>query len=325
MRPHVHVITTGGTIAGKPQPTGEVAPGLSAGELLERVPQAAAVAEVTTEAFLNVASAFIGIHEMHAIAQRVLSLAAERAPAGIVITHGTGGLEQTAHFLDVTLGLDQPVVVTGAMRNPTLPGDDGPMNLLDAIRVAASPHSAELGVLVVMNGTIHTARDVTKVHSSRTDAFQSPEFGPLGSIDEDHVFYARRPFRRIPAVMPPAITARVERIPFGAGSSELFLTTAAEAGVDGLVIEAGRLNPMQLDMVTRALARGTVVVMCNPHGSGRLHRNTYRHAGGESHLLELGVIFAGTPALKARVKLTVLLSAGVSRQRIRELFHAEWE
>jgi L-asparaginase len=211
------------------------------------------------------------------------------------------------------------------MRNPTLPSDDGPLNLLNAIQVAASPKSRDLGVLVVMNGTIHAARDATKLHSSHADAFQSPEFGPLGAIDEDHVFYARRPYRRLPGAMPEAISARVERIPFGAGASDLFLKTAVEARVDGIVLEQGRLSPRQLDLVAGALERGTTVVMCNPHGSGRLHRNTYRHRGGESHLLEMGVIFAGTPALKARVKLTVLLSAGLGRDAVRDLFHAEWD
>lgn len=324
-RPRVHVIATGGTIAGKAQPTGEVAPGLEAGELLARVPGALTVARVTVEGAFNVASAFIGFNEMLTLARRVRAVMAGPTLDGVVITHGTGGLEQTAHFLDVTLGLDRPVVVTGAMRNPTLPSDDGPLNLLNAIQVAASPKSRDLGVLVVMNGIIHAARDVAKVHSSRADAFQSPEFGPLGAADEDYVYYARRPYRRLPAVMPPAITARVERIPFGADASDLFLKTAAEASVDGIVLEHGRLTPGQLDLVTRALEQGTVVVMCNPHGWGRLHRNTYRHRGGESHLLEIGVIFAGTPALKARVKLTVLLSAGLGREQIRDLFHAEWE
>jgi L-asparaginase len=324
VRPRVHVLTTGGTIAGKPQPTGEVAPGLEGDELLARVPGAAAIAHLSVERVFTVASAFIGFGDMLTLARRILAMLGSDAADGVVVTHGTGALEQTAYFLDVTLGLESPVVVTGAMRNPTLPGDDGPVNLLDAIRVAASPASRGLGVLVVMNGTIHAARDVAKVHASRVDAFQSPEFGPLGAIDEDHVFYARRPYRRLPAVMPTAMTARVERIPFGADASDLFLRTAVEAGVDGLVLEQGRLTPAQLDLVARALDRGTTVVMCNPHGWGRLHRNTYRHRGGESHLLEMGVIFAGTPALKARVKLTVLLSAGRSREEIRDLFHAEW-
>lgn len=323
--PRVHIITTGGTIAGKPQPTGEVAPGLSAEELLDRVPGAADTARVTAETFLNVASAFVTFRDMHALAQRTQAALAGPDLAGVVITHGTGTLEQTAYFLDVTLGGDPPVVVTGAMRHPALASDDGPMNLLNALQVAACPRAAGLGVLVVMNGEIHSARDVTKVHSARLDAFQSPEFGPLGQVDEDYVFFARRPYRRLPAVMPPAITARVERIPSGADPSDLFLQAALDAGADGLVIEAGRLSPRQLDLVSAALDRGVTVVMANPYPMGRLHRHTYGHRRGESHLLDLGLVFTGTPAHKARVKLTVLLSAGLTRERIRGLFHAEWE
>lgn len=302
-----------------------MAPGLSAQELLQRIPDAGPVARVTVENFLNVASAFIGFQEMLALAHRVQQVIVEPGLAGIVITHGTGTLEQTAYFLDVTLNEDRPIVVTGAMRNPTLPSDDGPMNLLHAVQVAASPLSASLGVLVVLNSTIHAARDVTKVASGRVDAFQSSEFGPLGAIDEAHVFYARRPFRRLAAVMPTAVTARVERIPSGADPSDLFLKTAVDQRVEGIVIEASRLSPRQLDLVGSALQHGIAVVLANPYPTGRLPRNTYRHEGGESDLLRRGVIFAGTPGHKARVKLTVLLSAGLARPQIRDLFHAEWE
>ncbi len=302
-----------------------MAPGLSAEELLERIPSAASAARITVETFLNLASAFIGFREMLALARRVRKVFGDPAVAGAVITHGTGTLEQTAYFLDVVLDEDRPVIITGAMRNPTLPGDDGPLNLLNAIQVAACPRAAGLGVLVVMNGTIHCARDVTKTHSARIDAFQSLEFGPLGHVDEEYVFFARRPFRRLEAVMPSAITARVERIPSGADPSDLFLKTAVDQRVDGIVIEAGRLSPRQLDLVSEALTRGIVVVMANPYSTGRLHRSTYRHEGGESDLLRRGVIFAGTPGHKARVKLTVVLSAGLPRERIRDLFHAEWE
>jgi L-asparaginase/Glu-tRNA(Gln) amidotransferase subunit D len=125
--------------------------------------------------------------------------------------------------------------------------------------------------------------------------------------------------------MPEAITARVEHIPFGSDSSNLFLEAALQARVGGLIVEFGRLSPAQLDLVTTALDRNIVVVMANPYLTGRLHRNTYRHIGGESHLLGLGVIFAGTPAHKARIKLTALLSAKWSSSQIREAFHAEWE
>jgi L-asparaginase len=117
----------------------------------------------------------------------------------------------------------------------------------------------------------------------------------------------------------------VERIPFRADPSELLLRAVVDAGVDGLVVEASRLSAAELALLTSAMDRGTAVVVANPYPTGRLPRNTYRHEGGEAHLLSLGMIFAGTTGLKARVKLTVLLSAGVARERLRDLFHAEWQ
>jgi len=323
--PRVHLITTGGTIAGAREPSGTVAPTLTPDQLLARIPDAAAYAQVTWEAFSELPSSAIGFGDMLALAHRVTGALAEPGVAGAVITHGTATLEQTAYFLDVVLDEDRPVVLTGAMRNPTLPSDDGPLNLLNAVQVAACSRSQQLGVLVVMNGFVHCARDVAKMSSSNADAFQSAEFGPLGAVDEDYVYYARRPFRRIPGIMPQAVTARVERIPFAADASDLALRAAVEAGVDGLVVESGRLTPPQVELLTAALSRGITVVVANPYHTGRLHRNTYRHEGAEAHLLALGMIFTGTSALKARIKLTVLLSAEVSRGRIRELFHAEWQ
>jgi L-asparaginase len=325
MRPRVRVITTGGTIAGKRLPSGTVAPALGPQELLARIPDAAAYAECEVDPWLAVPSSAIGFAEMLALAQRVEAALEDPGVAGVVVTHGTGTLEQTAYFLDVTLDPVRPAVVTGAMRNPTLPGDDGPLNLLNAIQVAACDRSRGLGVLVVMNGTIHCARDVTKSHSANAAAFQSPEFGPLGAIDEDYVYYARRPFGRIPAVMPPAMTARVERIPFAADPGDLLLRAALDGGADGLVVESARLSPHHVGLLASAVDRGTAVVIANPYQMGRLHRNTYRHEGAEAHLLSLGMIFAGTTGLKARIKLAVLLSAGLDRERIRDLFHAEWQ
>lgn len=321
----IHLLATGGTIAGKRLPSGEVAPGLTAGEIVARMPSVPSGVSVTSEDFMQIASGFIGFAEMLGIAKRVREISGAGSADGVIITHGTGTLEQTAYFLDVTLAGESPVVVTGAMRNPTLPSDDGPLNLLNALHVAASPDSRGLGVLVTMNGRIHAARDVMKVHSMHVDAFQSPEFGPIGSIDEQHVFYARRPFKRLPAVMPEQVTARVEWVPYAVDSGDLLLEAALGTRVDGLVVEGGRMGGHRLDLLTELMARGVTVVLANPYPAGRLHRDTYRHKGGEAHLLELGFIYAGTPALKARIKLAVLLSAGLGRDRIRELFHMEWQ
>lgn len=323
--PRVLVVTTGGTIAGARSASGVVEPGLGPADLLARVPAVAAHARCDVDPRLAIPSSAMRFEDMLALAGRIKAALADPGLAGVVVTHGTATLEQTAYFLDVTLGEDRPVVLTGAMRNPTLPSDDGPLNLLNAIQVAASGRSRGLGVLVVMNGTIHCARDVTKTHSANAAAFQSPEFGPLGAVDENHVFYARRPFARIRAVMPGAVTARVERIPFAADSSDVLLRAALEAESDGVVVESGRLSAAQVALLTGAMDRGTTVVVANPYFTGRLHRDTYRHEGAEAHLLSLGMIFTGTSGLKARVKLVALLSAGLPREEIRALFHAEWQ
>jgi L-asparaginase len=282
-------------------------------------------ARCDVDPWLAVPSSAIRFDDMLALAARIGGALADPDLAGVVVTHGTATLEQTAYFLDVTLDTDRPVVLTGAMRNPTLPSDDGPLNLLNAIQVAACERSRGLGVLVVMNGTIHCARDVTKMSSANAAAFQSPEFGPLGAVDEGHVFFARRPFARIRAVMPPAITARVERIPFAADSSDVLLRAALDAESDGIVVDSGRLSAAQVALLTRAMEGGTTVVVANPYVTGRLHRDTYRHEGAEAHLLSLGMIFSGTSGLKARVKLTALLSAGLAPEEVRALFHAEWQ
>ncbi|HET7266154.1 MAG TPA: asparaginase [bacterium] len=322
--PRVLVVTTGGTIAGARRASGTVEPALGPADLLARIP-AAAYARCDVDPWLAIPSNAMRFTDMLGLARRVKAALSDPDLAGVVITHGTATLEQTAYFVDVTLGEDRPIVFTGAMRNPTLPSEDGALNLLNAIQVAACDRSRGLGVLVVMNGAIHCARDVTKTHSANAAAFQSPEFGPLGAVDEDYVFYARRPFSRIRAVMPPALTARVERIPSAADSSDMLLRAAVDGEADGVVVESGRLSAAQVALLTRAMGRGTTVVVANPYGAGRLHRDTYRHEGAEAHLLSLGMIFTGTSGLKARVKLTALLSAGLPREEIRALFHAEWQ
>ncbi|HEV8620050.1 MAG TPA: asparaginase [Nitrospiraceae bacterium] len=322
--PTVHLIGTGGTIAGKLGSSGEITPGLSVKQLLNRIPIVANHALVTAEDFLQVSSGDIGMPEMLALAHRIDAILADPGISGTVVTHGTTTLEQTAYLLDTVLQQESPIVLTGAMRNPTLVSDDGPINLLNSMQVAACPRSRGLGVLVVMNGYIHAARDVTKSHPSDIDAFQSAEFGPLGAIDEDYVFYARRPFVRLPKVMPKAMTARVRLIPFGASKEELLREAVIAGDLDGLVVEATMLNPEQLDLVSAAMARGIFVVMANPFPAGRLPRGTYRRKGSETHLLDLGVAFAGTSGLKAKIKLAVTLSAGMPPEEIREAFQAEW-
>ncbi|MBM3449493.1 MAG: asparaginase [Armatimonadetes bacterium] len=322
--PLVHVLTTGGTIAGKLQASGEVAPGLTAEDLLERIPPVRNHARLRIENVFNVASAFIGPEEMLQLARRARDVLAEPDVAGVVVTHGTGTLIQSAYFLDVTVGSPKPIVFTGAMRNPMMLSDDGPGNLFHAILTAASPASRDLGVLVTMSNHIHSAQTVVKTQTSTPGAFVSREFGPLGTIQEERVYYANRPYSRLRTVMPERITARVERASPDAGSKGFQIRALLAAGLDGIVVEAQRFGDDDLKMLTDAMARGVRVVIASPYGAGRPHLGTYRHKGGEAHLVELGMIYSGSTGQKARIKLLVALSAGLSFDEIRDWFHAEW-
>src|SRR5512145_2306051 len=191
-RPVVHVIATGGSISGLgPHRLDytlypELGRRLSVEEMLARVPEASQVAEVSAENLLRVGSSSIGPAEWLQLAERVDALLSNaQPPDGVVITHGTATLEETGYFLHLTLRSDRPVVLTGAMRPPSSLGTDADLNLLDAIRLAASPDAAGRGVLTILNNEIQSAREVTKSNAFRVDTFESRDFGVLGYVDSD--------------------------------------------------------------------------------------------------------------------------------------------
>ena len=187
--PRVRVLATGGTIANPPDADGY----LSGAELVGGVSELDAVADVVAEDVASVASTCITPELWWRLHDRIHELVARDPPAGIVVTHGSNTVEETAYFLHLTLDTDVPVVLTAAQRNHGTVGNDGDRNLLDAVRVAATPGARGRGVLVVANDTIHGARDVTKAVSSRPDAWTSPNAGPLGYTDKRGRvgFYAR--------------------------------------------------------------------------------------------------------------------------------------
>ncbi len=197
-RPKVHVVATGGSISGLgPHRLDyilypEVGQRLSIEEMLARIPEAHDIAEIQAENLIRVGSTSIGPTEWLQLAQRINQLFATDASLhGVVITHGTATLEETAYFLHLTVKSDNPVVVTGAMRPPTAVGTDADLNFLDAIRLAACSAAAGRGVLTVLNNEIQSARDVTKSNAFRVETFTSRELGFLGYVDSDGqvIFY----------------------------------------------------------------------------------------------------------------------------------------
>jgi L-asparaginase len=307
----VTVLAAGGTIAMVGD--GGAVPQLDAAALIGAVP---AVGDVPGLQARSLGS-WPGVHVSAADALDIARAAVAEAAAGrgVVVTHGTDTLEETAVLCDLLHGGDAPVVLTGAIRPASAPGADGPANLLDAVRAAGAPATAGLGAIVAFAGELHAAREVRKADSVSPRAFASPRTGPLGRVSETCVEVWSAPVRRPP--LPIAqLDAHVEVIAAGLGSDGTLVDAALGAGVDGLVavvLGAGHAPPAFLAACAAAAAQVPVVACVRPE-SGRMLRATYGFEGAERDVREAGLIPA--PALSpaaARITLMACLGAGYSR------------
>ncbi|HEX7025082.1 MAG TPA: asparaginase [Gemmatimonadales bacterium] len=310
----IHLLATGGTIAMQRSPAaGGNVPALGAAELVARVGGFDGGRELTVEDWERLPGVHRGPAELWALRQRVAELVAgPAAPSGVVITHGTDTLEETAYLLARTIPPRVPVVVTGAMRTSSDPDWDGPRNLRDAVRVAGHPESRDRGTLVVFAGRIIDARFVVKVDSFQPDAFGSPHAPELGTVDDDGVdFECSSP----PHTLLPArkLAARVGIVPLILGDDGRLLEAAREL-FDGVVIVGfgrGNIPPGALPALRRWLDAGKPVVLASRCASGEVGGD-YAFEGGGGELLRMGVIPAGArPVSLARMELTLSISAGV--------------
>lgn len=313
------VLTTGGTIASKEVEGRGAVPILKGEELLAGIPAIGRYAQVKVQAFANIPGAHMSLDRIVELAGKAEELLGLPDVHGLVITHGTDTMEETAYFLDLTLLSLKPVVFTGAMRTPSEVSFDGSRNLLDAVRVAASPEAAGLGVLVVMNGEIHEARWATKVHSQRLDAFRSPFYGPLGMVDDEGVVLYRRPSVQRVRV-EKRIEPKVDLIKLALGSDDKFIRCAVEAGAKGIVIEAfggGRVPPQVIPALEEAVKQGVVMVVTTRCLGGRLG-DPYGYEGASGHLRRIGLIFGhDLSGPKGRIKLMVALANFPTKDEIK--------
>ena len=305
----VVVVTTGGTIAMQHDAAaGGAVPVLDGADFLRSLP--AGLPSVRVMEQCNLPSAHFTLDLLWGLRQRVAALTGEPGVAGVVVTHGTDTLEETAYLLDLTVPGETPVVVTGAMRTVSDAGYDGYANLAAAIRVAASQKARGLGTLVVLNDEIHAARFVTKTHTLALNTFQSPGYGPVGRVDADGVWIGSRPAREI--IPCERIEPAVTLLKLGVGADAALLEDAVARGARGVVIEAlggGRLPPWWLPAVDKAARQGAAVVIASRCPAGRV-TDRYGYAGAHRDQAALGCGFAGgLNGQKARIRLMAALGA----------------
>lgn len=322
--PACEVISTGGTIAMRIDP--EIAapvPALSGEQLLAGVPALADVAKVSVTEFSNLPSAYMDAVQWVELHRAVSSALSRDEIAGVVVTHGTDTLEETAWFLDLAVSGPKPVVVTGAQRNASSPDPDGPLNLLDSVRVCVSGDACFKGTMVVLNRQINAARDATKTHTSSVESFQSGSFGLLGTVDDDRVVFARSPARRQHLALTAYELPRVDIVTAYGGADGHQVRAAVAAGARGIVVQAlgwGNVNVAMYDALKQAIARGVHVVVSSRVPMGRV-RPVYGFAGGGKSLHDAGAVFADdlSPP-KARILLMLALQTERSPADIQRLF-----
>ncbi|SAL42586.1 asparaginase [Caballeronia telluris] len=315
--PRIAVLATGGTIAGQAGDASKTA-GYKAGvvgvdKLLEAVPALSQVARIHAEQVASIDSKDMSIALWVTLAARINELLVTDHIDGVVITHGTDTLEETAYLLHLTVKSDKPVVLTAAMRPSSALSADGPLNLLNAVTVAAHASAAKQGVLVAFNNQIHCARDVTKTSTYAVDAFRSPEIGALGWVQDGRVEFQRKALRRHTSQsqfdLRNALPA-VEIVASYAGASRAAIDAFVATGVKGLVIAGtgnGSIHASLHQALADATKKGVAVVRSSRVGSGHVMRN------GAASDDSLGSVSAGTlNPYKARVLLMLALAAGIT-------------
>ncbi|MGM7721891.1 asparaginase [Metabacillus sp. Hm71] len=318
---NILLIHTGGTISMKEdETTGEVKPG-EKNPIVDLIKDVPDINIISTELFY-LPSPHITPKEMLQIKTYIEEMMEKQTLDGIVITHGTDTLEETAFFLDVTLSLPIPIVITGAMRSSNELGADGLYNLLSALKVATSTNAKDMGVLVVMNDEIHTAKNVTKTHTSNIATFQSPQYGPIGIVNRGGAFFHHKPVINQPLHVA-ALNKNVLLLKAFAGMDDTLLQTIGNHQLDGLVIEAlgqGNLPPMMLPSLKKLLNKGVPIVLVSRCFNG-IVQDVYGYEGGGRQLKELGMIFSnGLNGQKARLKLMIALETTTDRKKLEVIF-----
>lgn len=319
----VIVITTGGTIAMKyDAATGGLVSAVNGADLIEAVPALREVSQIEVIEFSNIPSGYMTPELMFQLADLIDQSAARPEVDGIVVTHGTDTLEETAYFLDLTVHTVKPVCVTGAMRGASETSPDGPGNILAAVKTAACEAAGQQGVLVVLNDEIHAAREVTKTHSTCLSTFESPGWGPIGRVYFDQVVIKRHSLC-LQKIQPQAVASDVYLIKVVAGMDDFLFRCLVDKPARGIVVEALGCGNVPLPVkegIELARKHGIPVVLATRVHDGRVV-NAYSYEGSAISMQDANIILAGElTGPKARIKLMLALGITDDIEKLKKYF-----
>ncbi len=317
------IVFTGGTFSMKiDKKTGSAVPRYSGNELLVKIPEAKELADITCYDFGKYPGPHMTPELMMKLSKKIRELMMQENYAGIIVTHGTDTLEETAYFLDLTIKTEIPIVVIGSMKNSSEPDWDGPRNLLDAIHICLNDNCKNIGVLVCLNGEINAASEVTKIYTEQIDSFTSLDFGNLGFVQNGRVILNRLP-HKLETLDTDNLIPNVDLLTVYAGMNEKFFKYSADSGVEGIVVEAlgvGNVPPPAFEGIKYAVEKGIPVVLVSRCPAGET-LDIYGYPGAGKWLHKTGVIFADyLNGQKARIKLMLALGITKEKKKLRKLF-----
>ncbi|MCX5804122.1 MAG: asparaginase [Proteobacteria bacterium] len=322
--PVVKLIATGGTIAMKIDPVKKApVPAISGEDLVSTVPEIANIAKIEVLNLSNVPSDYMDQDRWVSLQKEIVKALSRPEVAGVIVSHGTDTLEETAYFLDLTVPSKKPIVLIGAQRNASEKDFDGPRNLLNATRVCVSPDAIGKGAMIILNNQINAAREVTKTHTSDVETFKSGDFGFIGNADNDRVIFYRSPLRRQYIQLKQDKLPYVEIVSMYGGAEGTLVRAAVKAGAKGIIIQAlgwGNVNIPMYEAIKEAIGKGIPVVISTRVFNGRV-LPVYGFLGGGQTLKEAGAIFADNlPPQKARILLMLALQTTSKANEIQKLF-----
>lgn len=320
---NILIVFTGGTFSMRIDEKSKSAiPFFNGEEIIKMIPEVRTLANISIYEFGNYPGPHITPELMLQLSKKIKKLVGQKNIDGIIITHGTDTLEETAYFLDLTIKTRKPIVVIGAMKTSSDLDWDGPQNLIDAIHVCNNANSRGMGVLVCLNGEINAASEVTKTHTEDIETFRSMDFGALGFVDKDRVVFNRLP-RKLETIETKKIISNVDLIKVYAGMDEKFFHFAADSSTEGVVVEAmgvGNVPPPAFEGIKYIIEKKIPVVLVSRCPAGET-LDIYGYPGAGKWLKKMGVIFADyLNGQKARIKMMICLGITKDQNELRRLF-----